>query len=103
MKKLLASLWITIATLLFVACLVPFVQTGNADYEVFLIYGMTLLTFPIGLPVAFLFAAAQSHLPASVSAGLPSAWSLTLFWLLMLIAGYVQWFVIVPTLIRRKA
>lgn len=88
--------------LLFAACLIPFVQTRNADYEVFLIYGMTLLTFPIGLPMAFLIAAVQSLLPLSASGDLPSVWSLTLFWLLMLIAGYVQWFVILPKLIRRS-
>lgn len=73
-----------------------------------LVYGMVALAFPTGIGVVYLWGQAalqiQSTHSDSVAAavlGTGSPAGLTILWLLLLVAGYLQWFVAMPAAIRR--
>jgi len=71
-----------------------------------LLYGMIAVSFPAGLAVVYFWAYAailcQSALPNSAIGailGAGTAAGLTALWLLLLLAGYLQWFVAIPAAI----
>jgi hypothetical protein len=71
----------------------------NSDAGVPMIYGMFLLSFPSGLGVMTL---SSWLIIRSGSEGAAESNShLVQVWLVMAVAGYLQWFVLIPWLVRK--
>ena len=95
-------LWISLSLLLLFATVFLFDGSPKSDADVVLGYGLMVLSFPIGVLLAVL----DGYLGrAAFSAfGLISTTtyaSLTITWLVYTIIGYLQWFVLLPWMIRR--
>ena len=68
--------------------------------EVF-IWLMIFLTMPIGFPVIVVVGVATSAIEASFGITYHPFWNLLPVWLMGTASGYVQWFVLLPTLWRK--
>lgn len=84
-------LWFTLATY------EP--NTKEGDAAVFFALTMTVLTFPAGLVVLGLAAIALSTSGANDL--MNSDLLFVVFWGLLVIIGYLQWFVLLPKLVQR--
>lgn len=90
-------------------CLVPMAfwirsELAQPGTDAFVVVGwsMALLTAPLGLLVMFLWGF-SSYLAYEYFAlpGLPASLSTPVFWLLSLLVGYFQWFVLTPKILAR--
>jgi hypothetical protein len=94
--------WIVLSVLLLLITLALFDGSPKSDVEILLGYGLLVLTFPIGL----LLSIAEGFVGRAVFnlLGLTATttyMSLVTTWLVYTVAGYVQWFVLLPWVIRR--
>lgn len=92
--KVAKLLWILAAVALYLSTLALHANSPeNADADVFLVYGMLVLSAPLGLFVLLIIAAFLLH-----ADGLALSWyaSNTIIWLTLVATGYVQWFILVP-------
>jgi len=95
--KLAASLWVAACVGLLVF---GYVQQHIPDMPVAFTWLMIYLTFPVGMAGAALVGIASSFLS---EAGVPyhPFWHLIPFWLVLVVLGYLQWFVVLPILVRK--
>jgi hypothetical protein len=96
--RALAALWFAscIALLVF-----AYVQRGVHDMPVAFTWLLIALTFPIGFPTGAIVGMLMSWAYAKLGLPyLPFA-DLVPSWLVMVMFGYLQWFVAVPAAIRR--
>ena len=101
-RRALKWLWGLGAFLALLVSLVAYDGKPNSDADLLLGYAMLTLSFPLGLVLA----AASSLLGQIVYAATghiftTSYASLVVTWLVFFIAGYLQWFVLLPWLWRK--
>jgi len=104
-----------IRTLWIVACLIVLVwwlysyglkedlsQVLKAESQIYLLIAMVILTLPLGIPWIYLFAGLL-YVLESVGINMNGKMQADVFllWLGFVVIGYIQWFVIVPYLIRK--
>jgi hypothetical protein len=100
--------WITLSFLVMVFVLslssTPQPESPN-DLSVVLIYSMLTLSFPLGLVVSLLMGgvAYWAHLANwQFHQSIQGPWiSITIVWLAFFIVGYIQWFKLIPYLIKK--
>jgi hypothetical protein len=100
--KVQKIVWVLCSLAVLVVTFVRYEPSPSSDIGVFLVYGMLFLAFPVSLLVAGLFAllvllqelsgVLLLDLIVSNYAGF------SVIWLTFFIAGYVQWFVLLPRL-----
>ena len=64
------------------------------------IWFMIFLSFPVGFVVAFVFGLLISTVGAAADIPYVPFWHELPFWLAAVAAGYLQWFVLLPALMR---
>lgn len=104
-----------IRTLWIVACIIVLVwwlysyglkedlaQVLKSESQIYLLIAMVILTFPLGIPWIYLFSGLQ-YVLESVGIDMSGKMQADVFllWLGFVVIGYIQWFVIVPYLIRK--
>ena len=96
MKNLARGAWLAAC----LAVLVWFFASPATDVDVAVGWFLLLLTFPVGLLVMWAWGGAfwALHSWAGVDPG--REWTV-LLWLIAVVAGYWQWFHLVPRLVRR--
>jgi hypothetical protein len=101
-RQALRWLWTLCAFLVLLVTLVAYDGTPNSDAEILLGYAMLALSFPSGLIIAIAYGllgrviyAVSGHVFTTSYA------SIIVVWLIFSIAGYLQWFVLLPLLWRR--
>ena len=97
MKFFLKFIWLLLSVLVLVLSLYFFEVKQSQDSEIFLIYAMLVLSFPLGL-LASLILSLYSFLNGAI-AGI-SILVLVLEWLMFLLFGWIQWFVLIPKAIH---
>lgn len=102
--KILKVLWMFCCFVVLGVTLYSFEPSSDSDIGVFLVYGMLFLSFPISLIVAATFALL---VVLQESSGIPLLELISsnyvgfcVMWLAFFLAGYWQWFVLVPKLWR---
>lgn len=77
-------------------------SAGLGGADIIVSYTMNALSFPIGWVVtALLYALGHSGLEPPLQGQLPRELGLFVYWALYLVAGYFQWFKLLPYAIRR--
>jgi hypothetical protein len=98
------AIWLLLATCIFLLTLDLYDGTANTrDAELILIYGMLALYFPASQFVV-LAIGLFGHLTVAMGWGLtiPTTYlTLTIEWIIFVICGYLQWFVLLPWVWRR--
>jgi hypothetical protein len=98
--------WLSLAVLIAVPLVVTYNPTSNRDNDIVLGYGLLALTFPSGLVVAALYASVGYTLEVLFSAQLPvGRLAMIVDCAVFLSAGYLQWFVVIPSIwaaLKRK-
>lgn len=98
--------WLSLAVLIAIPLVVTYNPTANRDNDIVLLYALLALTFPTGLVVAALYALVGYTLEVLFSVPLPvGRFALIVDCVVFLIAGYLQWFVVFPsiwTALRKK-
>ena len=110
MINLLRTMWIAVSIAVLIVTLNFYnSQTGN-DADLFLIYGMLFLTFPLGFVVAVFFAL-LAYIETLTGISLVNIaygkLTITIFWACFFAVGYLQWFKLIPyiatKIVRRKS
>lgn len=100
--KVLKMVWILCSVAVLVVTLARYAPGPASDIGVFLVYGMLFLAFPASLLVAGLFALLawlQDQLKVPLLDLIGSNYvGFSVMWLAFFVAGYLQWFVLVPWL-----
>ena len=103
--KVLKVVWVLCSVAVLVVTLVRYAPNTESDIGIFLVYGMLFLAFPVSLLVAGLFALLvllQEQLGVPLLDLIGSNYvSFTVMWLTFVVAGYLQWFVLLPWLWRK--
>ena len=94
--------WLVFGSLVLAAVLLGYDGKPNSDIEELLIWLMTILSFPIGFLVAAFFSLSYAILSSCCAITVRVSYLLlTTEWLMFLAAGYLQWFIFLPWLLRR--
>src|SRR5215831_6729753 len=104
------TLWIAAQVAWIALCVVALIEArqgyrGASDWQVEegLAFEMMVLSFPSSFAVAIGLAATGAILGLfGLALPAPSRPEMTGIWFLFLVAGYVQWFVLVPRLLARR-
>jgi hypothetical protein len=92
--------WIVLAVLVLTATLYFFDGKPNSDADTLLAYGMLILAFPVSLVVAFVAGLVGWAAYEVLGVIVPVTYLTILFgWLIVFVAGYWQWFVLLPRVI----
>lgn len=90
--------WIMLSFIVLAYSFAPYKEPYNAETEILLVYLMGVLSFPSSLLVVLLMGAMAAVL-GHFSISMPSNHMTgVLVWLVFFIAGYLQWFRLVPFL-----
>jgi len=96
--RILATIWLALCCALLVFA---FVFRDMPSMPVVFTFGLIALTFPLGLPAGAVVGISMSWLYAHKGLPYDRFADLVPSWLVMVLAGYVQWFVLGPTLAQR--
>lgn len=83
------------------------VRSDERDIGIVFVWGMAILTFPLGLLAIFIFGALslyayETFAPANYQGSTDySIISLVVIWLVLVVVGYFQWFGLVPWLLHK--
>jgi hypothetical protein len=105
LAKSLKFVWVLCSLAVFVVTLAYYAPGKPSDIGVFFVYGMLFWAFPVSLLVAGLFALLaliqeQSGVPLLDLIG-SNYMGFFVMWLAFFVAGYAQWFVLLPWLWRK--
>lgn len=104
--KALKIVWVLCSVAVLAVTLARYIPGPASDIGVFLAYGMLFLAFPVSLLVAGLFALLallQEQLGVPLLDLIGSNYvGFSVMWLAFFVAGYVQWFVLLPWLWRKR-
>jgi hypothetical protein len=94
--------WLIAAATVYAATLAAFDGKPNSDAEDLLGWGMLVLSFPASILYAAAFSLMAEWLLSQFGTVVSTSYtSMTVSWMAMLALGYVQWFVLMPKLIRK--
>ena len=98
MYRTLLVVWFALCSLVFVR----YLNVGDKDAEHLIVFAikMLVLTFPAGY-IGNLFAAGIDTSITTLGVELSKSQNVFLQWFFMTLAGYVQWFVLLPWLWRK--
>ena len=100
--KAARAIWTIIALALLVVCLYGFDGKPNSDIEILLAWSMLVLAFPISVLVALILTGLSIVSERVFAAVIPTSyWWIIITWLCFFIAGYWQWFGLIPWLWRK--
>lgn len=91
--RAVAALWLVLcaAVLLF-----GFVQREIHDMPIAFLWFLIFLSFPVGLLAVFLFSVLCTKFCAIMGVPYVPFWSELPLWFAAVVAGYIQWFVLLP-------
>lgn len=102
-RRTLKWLWVLGSLLALLVSLVAYDGKPNSDADLLLGYAMLTLSFPLGLVLAAgLSLLAQVAHAATGYVFQTSYASIVVTWLVFFVAGYMQWFVLLPWLWRKR-
>lgn len=102
LPKLAKATWITLAVIALLVTLYGFDGKANSDIGVFLAWSMLALAFPSSLLVAAVFAGMSIAAEKWFATVIPTSyWWIGVTWAGFFVAGYLQWFVLVPWMWRK--
>ncbi len=95
----------TLAALWFAACLwvlgFGYQQQHIHDMPVAFVWFMIFLTFPVGFAVSAVVGLLSSVITTHFGLAYHPFFDLIPFWVVSVIIGYVQWFIVLPKLIKK--
>ena len=101
-RRALKWLWVLGAFLALLASLLAYDGKPNSDADLLLGYAMLTLSFPLGLVLAAALSLLGQIAYAITGYVFTTSYaSIAVTWLLFFIAGYLQWFVLLPWLWRK--
>ncbi len=96
--------WLSLASIVLIVTLVLFDRRPNSHVDIFLLYSMAALGFPLSwfasALAAYLLYLIDSYTPLRISGS--SYGELIFMWACCTAAGYYQWFYLVPSAFPRK-
>lgn len=95
-------LWVAIAVMVLLVTLFLYYGSANSDADTLLAYGMLVLAFPIAFLVAIVVGGIGKVAFSAIGYVVGVSYlTIAVGWLLFFLAGYWQWFVLVPGLWRK--
>jgi hypothetical protein len=102
MKRSMMISYVVVCAAVLIFVLAKYDGTRNSDIEEVLIWLMGVLTVPscfLAIGINVLFAILYEHVTGSVLA--TSSVQLVCSWAVFAVCGWMQWFVLIPRLVRR--
>lgn len=101
-RRALKWLWVLGAFIALLVSLAAYDGKPNSDADMLLGYTMLTLTFPLGLVLAAALSLLGQIAYATTGYVFTTSYaSIAVTWLVFFVAGYLQWFVLVPWLWRK--
>lgn len=101
-RKILRFAWLTLSVLVLAITLYEAELPGNRDNIIVMVWLMLVLSFPSGYLVSVLYAAVAMLAPGKEFPPVSDVYvGFVLTWLGFFVAGYVQWFVLLPAVVRK--
>jgi len=96
------AVWVLLAILVLVVTLYGFDGKPNSDIGIFLGWSLLAISFPLSLVIAMLFSTFAIVAHEIWATTIPvTHLSLIVSWIAFVAAGYWQWFVLLPWLVRK--
>ena len=93
--------WTVLAGLVLLVTVLFYDGRPNSDAEILLAYGMLILAFPMSIAIAVIVGVVNWAIHALFGVVVTASYlTLILGWAVFFAAGYWQWFVLVPRLLR---
>jgi len=100
--KAARAIWTIVALIVLLVTLYGFDGKPSSDIGVLLAWSTLALAFPVSLLVALILAGISIASEQVFSAVIPTSyWWIAISWLCFFVAGYWQWFVLLPWLWRK--
>jgi hypothetical protein len=100
--KAARAIWTILALAVLAVTLYGFDGKPNSDIDIVLMWSMLTLAFPMSLLVALIFTGVSILSESVFSTVIPVSYaSIAITWLCFFVAGYWQWFVLLPWLWRK--
>jgi len=96
--KIVKILWMILSVLVLLISLYSYDGSQNSDIGIFYSWSMLILSFPAGLIVSALYVVMYDVFSIVIQT---SYLSIIIDWSLFFILGYLQWFVLIPALIKK--
>ena len=93
--------WLGACCLVLAGSALSYFRYPGGDDDILFAYLMLALSFPAGLAVFGALGGLAVALHELFGAAMPAALQLAMLWLGCVAAGYVQWFIFLPWVIRR--
>jgi hypothetical protein len=94
--------WLAASAMVLVMVLIGFDGKPNSDIEQFLIGSMMVLSFPIGFVAAGVLSAIYALLESCCEIVVKMSYAMLFVeWICFFAAGYWQWFVLLPWVVRK--
>jgi|SRR5687768_2838404 len=101
-KKITIRLWVGLCVSVLLLSSYYYDGKPNSDIDVFLVWSMVVLTFPVGLLVAWLLGGVFYILHYLFSINVYSGYfQLVATWIVFFVAGYAQWGKLVPYVVNK--
>jgi len=95
-------IWIFLCVVVYLISMIFFDKWPNGEASIFLAITMFVLTFPLGLILFLLVNCVAYVLYTKFGISAPENYfALTVTWIVFVVVGYFQWFVLIPYLKRR--
>jgi hypothetical protein len=93
--------WFVVVIIVLLVTMYFFDGEPNSDVDIFLIWSMLVLSFPISIVCALILSGITYVIYKVAGITVPTTYlSMLLFWLVFFVAGYWQWFVLGPRVTR---
>lgn len=97
-RRIVLSAWLLVCVILL---MFAFVQRDDKDMAAFFTLGLVAMTAPLSLPPGAVVGIFMSWLYTNQGLPYHPFTDLVPSWLAMVAAGYIQWFILVPSLAHR--
>lgn len=96
--RLVLGMWLAAASGLLAFA---YVQRDIHDMPVAFLWLMIFLTFPLGVIGSVAVGAVSATIFSSLGFGYQPFLEMAAYWCVLVVLGYVQWFILVPAVVRR--
>lgn len=94
-------LWICVSAIVLTITIHKYDGTPNSDVDIFMIWAMLALSFPLSLACALAISSANYIITITTGSAIATSYlTIIIYWLAFFVVGYWQWYILAPKIYR---